>query len=298
MNWAKLRQQVASSLNIEELRSLCFDLGIDYDDLSGEGKNGNVRELIALMRRNDEIPRLIEHLSEIRPNIPWADTTYLDESYKEAIKNTDMDEEDEGILDHALTIVEAGNRLVVLMERAGEAAELLSYKMEANTIQLQLTDKNEFHKAHAIAAKIALDHEEFATETDSISIETTELWHSFRNAYSQFFSLESEDLRHWLSISKNPDAYVNKVVSAKSTFDSVSNKIQKLWLSVKSARSSLVQLRGLSRDLNKAVSKTDRVLNKYLVTLNEIRQDLNQLSDLAGELPLLIDDLRDNNGDR
>ena len=297
MNWANLRQQATSSLNIEDLRSLCFDLGIDYDNLSGEGKDSKLRELIALMRRNDEVPRLIEHLSEIRPNIQWVEI-YLDEPAKETFKNPDLDEEDEGILDYAITIVEAGGRLEVLIEAAGEAAEVLSDKIEENTNQLQLTANDDFHKAHAIAAKIALDYENFATEMDGIAIETIDLWRTFRNAYSPFFVLESEELRYWLSVSKNPETYVNKVVNARTTFDSVSIKIQNFRVNVKSARSALIKLRGLSRNLNKAISKSERVLNKYLDALDEIRKDLNQLSDLARGLPSLIDELGDNDVDR
>lgn len=296
MNWSKLRKQVAASLNIDELRSLCFDLEIDYDSLSGEGKEGKVRELIALMRRNNDVSRLIKYLSALRPNIQWVEILST-ESHRETSQNTDLDEEEEeGVLDYALTIVEAGNRLVTLMNAAGKAADLLSDKMEANTKQLLSTPNNDFHKAHNIASKIALDHETFAIDIENIAVETTESWQSFRKAYSPFFILESENIKQWLSISKNPDTYINNVVNARTTFISVSNKIQNLWLNVQSARSTLSQLRGLSRDLNRAISKTDQVLGKYMDTLDEIRKNLNKLSNLSGEFPSLIDNLREQKG--
>ncbi len=291
MNWAKLRQQTTSSLSIEELRSLCFDLEIDYENLPGEGKEAKVREMIALMQRDNKIPSLIDHLSEIRPNIQWVEI-YLDEPPKETFKATDLDQEDEGVLDFAITIVEAGDKLVVLMEAAGEAANILSDKIEANTKKLRLTASNDFYKAHAIATGIALDHENFAGEIDRIATETVGLWKSFRDAYHPFFVLKSDDLKRWLSISNNPETYVNRVISAKTTFDSVSNKIQNLRQNIESARLSLIQLRGLSRKLNEAVSKTDKALVKYVDVLDKIKEDLDHLSDLAKQLPSLIDDLR------
>lgn len=278
MNWAMLRQQVTSSLNLEELRTLCFDLEIDYDSLPGEGKEAKVRELMALMKRNKAVPRLVRYLNKLYPQVQW-DVVYKEES--ETLQITDSDEEDEGVLDYALTIEEAGDRLVVLMNDVGKAVELLSNKLQVETERLQSTPSKDFRKAHNIASRIASDHENFAAEIDKITLETTELWRTFRSAYRPFFVLESEDLRNWLSISQNQSTYISQVVKSRITFVSVATKIHNLWLRVKSARSTLSNLRGLSRNLNKAIRKTETALSKYLDILNEVKEDLDQLSDLA-----------------
>lgn len=55
----------------EEIRTICFDLGFDYDSLPGRGKIAKIRELISLFQRRNEMSRLVNSLSEERPNVPW-----------------------------------------------------------------------------------------------------------------------------------------------------------------------------------------------------------------------------------
>ncbi|WP_420630051.1 hypothetical protein [Candidatus Leptofilum sp.] len=55
----------------EEVRTICFDLGIDFDSLPGRGKIAKIRELISLFQRRNEMTRLVNSLSEERPNVPW-----------------------------------------------------------------------------------------------------------------------------------------------------------------------------------------------------------------------------------
>jgi hypothetical protein len=43
-----LREILSERLSLEEIRTLCFDLGIDYDNLPGEGKTAKARELMHL----------------------------------------------------------------------------------------------------------------------------------------------------------------------------------------------------------------------------------------------------------
>jgi hypothetical protein len=71
MSWDQLRIQIDRHLDLEELRTLCFDLGVDYDSLRGEGKAAKIRELIALLRRNNRVPQLIVALNVIRPHVQW-----------------------------------------------------------------------------------------------------------------------------------------------------------------------------------------------------------------------------------
>ena len=50
------------------------DLGIDYDDLPGEGKAAKARELIEYLDRRDRIRQLVIVGRELRPDISWSDT--------------------------------------------------------------------------------------------------------------------------------------------------------------------------------------------------------------------------------
>lgn len=69
---ARLRQLVAAAFNLDELRALCFDMGIDYEDIPGESKMRKIIELISYFGRQNSIVQLIQYLSLARPNVIWV----------------------------------------------------------------------------------------------------------------------------------------------------------------------------------------------------------------------------------
>ncbi len=70
---ARLRQNLIDRFSEEELRDLCFDLGVDYESLPAQGKAGKARELIAHLDRLSCIPDLIARCSQLRPQASWVD---------------------------------------------------------------------------------------------------------------------------------------------------------------------------------------------------------------------------------
>ncbi|MCA9926109.1 MAG: hypothetical protein KC421_27245, partial [Anaerolineales bacterium] len=54
----QLRRQIDELFNDSELRSLYFDLGVGYDDLTSGGKLDKSRELIAWADRNGKMDSL------------------------------------------------------------------------------------------------------------------------------------------------------------------------------------------------------------------------------------------------
>jgi formylglycine-generating enzyme required for sulfatase activity len=68
---AKLRRNLRTCFDESELRDLCFDIGIDYDSLRGEGKGDKARELVAYLERRGRLSELIEVCEELRPKVPW-----------------------------------------------------------------------------------------------------------------------------------------------------------------------------------------------------------------------------------
>ena len=68
---SRLRQVLATRFNDGELRTLCFDLGIEYDDLPGEGRADRARELVAYLERRDRISDLKEIGERMRPDVSW-----------------------------------------------------------------------------------------------------------------------------------------------------------------------------------------------------------------------------------
>lgn len=57
-----LLDKIGQRLDLEGVRTLAFEIGIDYDNLAGETKAGKLRELILYMDRQDQLPRLVSHL--------------------------------------------------------------------------------------------------------------------------------------------------------------------------------------------------------------------------------------------
>jgi len=67
----QLRDNIVRVFNDEEIKDICFELDVDYENLKGEGKSGKVRELLALIYRTDRLKDLVEVLADKRSNITW-----------------------------------------------------------------------------------------------------------------------------------------------------------------------------------------------------------------------------------
>lgn len=67
----KLRRILVKRLDEDELRKLCFDLSIDYDDLPGEEKANKARKLVSLCDRRNRVHELVETGKSLYPDISW-----------------------------------------------------------------------------------------------------------------------------------------------------------------------------------------------------------------------------------
>lgn len=93
-----LRQNIIWSFNDGELRTLCFDLGVDYDNLPGDGKENKARELISYCERHGNVVELVNRCIEVRPNTSWGDLYEVtsvkrmkDDNLHQRIFSTDWD---------------------------------------------------------------------------------------------------------------------------------------------------------------------------------------------------------------
>jgi Tol biopolymer transport system component len=68
---ARLYKMLDRYFNEQELRSLMFGLGVDYDSLAGAGKSDKARELIGYMFRRGSLEKLLLGVNRERPNVPW-----------------------------------------------------------------------------------------------------------------------------------------------------------------------------------------------------------------------------------
>lgn len=70
---SQLRQLLSAYFNESELKTLTFDLGLDYEMLPGPAKGDKARELVMLLWRNDRLAELLSLAWPIRPNLAWPD---------------------------------------------------------------------------------------------------------------------------------------------------------------------------------------------------------------------------------
>jgi nucleoside phosphorylase len=66
---SQLRQLLAERFSSEELQTICFDIGIDPDNLPGQAKSARARELISYLERRNELGRLYAWIQQHRPDI-------------------------------------------------------------------------------------------------------------------------------------------------------------------------------------------------------------------------------------
>ncbi len=74
MNRTQLRQILATRFDAVELRTLCFELDVEYGNLPGRSKAEKVIELINHLERRNRLLDLVKVGKRLRPDISWGDT--------------------------------------------------------------------------------------------------------------------------------------------------------------------------------------------------------------------------------
>ncbi|MEM7114175.1 MAG: AAA-like domain-containing protein [Chloroflexota bacterium] len=67
----QLHQKLLAHFGEEELRTLCFDLGVDYADLPAQGRQYKARELVATMAQQGRLGDLTAVCQQHRSNVIW-----------------------------------------------------------------------------------------------------------------------------------------------------------------------------------------------------------------------------------
>lgn len=63
--------------DLEELRTMCFTLNLDYENIRGDTKEGKCRELILRLGREDRLAELLDYAREKRPTVKWPDANAI-----------------------------------------------------------------------------------------------------------------------------------------------------------------------------------------------------------------------------
>lgn len=72
-NRIRLKELMVRYFNKEELEDLCFDLGIDKDNLPNATKQELAKETILYCERHDKLDRLLEICRKQRPHAEWPE---------------------------------------------------------------------------------------------------------------------------------------------------------------------------------------------------------------------------------
>ena len=64
----QLHQFLLDHFNTEELKNLCLNLFVEYEDLGGDGRSGKARELVQMMKRHGQLEHFCVILSQARPD--------------------------------------------------------------------------------------------------------------------------------------------------------------------------------------------------------------------------------------
>ncbi|MCA9975984.1 MAG: hypothetical protein KC413_09555 [Anaerolineales bacterium] len=73
----QLRQVLTRYYNDSELHIMCFDLGIDYEDISGRTKSEKVVELVAFAQRNNRLDEIASYVRRTRSFVQLQTTNTL-----------------------------------------------------------------------------------------------------------------------------------------------------------------------------------------------------------------------------
>jgi hypothetical protein len=57
--------------SLSDLRQLCLDLSLDYEDLGGESKRVIIINLIQYLQRRGRLPELVQLCQELRSHVAW-----------------------------------------------------------------------------------------------------------------------------------------------------------------------------------------------------------------------------------
>ena len=68
---AHLVKQMQKAYDLDDLRALCFDFGIDYDSIEGDTKKSKIISFVLHFYKNNTLEIITDFLAADRPNYNW-----------------------------------------------------------------------------------------------------------------------------------------------------------------------------------------------------------------------------------
>ncbi|MCP5094108.1 MAG: hypothetical protein GY943_01000 [Chloroflexi bacterium] len=76
----ELAKSISQYFNLSEVRELCFNLIIEFENIEGTTLKIKSIEFVKYCQRHNRLPSLLKELKRIRPDVPWPEETGIDES--------------------------------------------------------------------------------------------------------------------------------------------------------------------------------------------------------------------------
>lgn len=171
----KLRDIIKEHFNVGELRLLCDDIGVKYEDLSGETLILKVQELVSYCYRHNRTQELITVCKRSRPHAMWIK---LDDRYDEG-----------GYMPHNQPLVQTPRIGKIPKELNGEELEkfLLEYRdwaiIETQDLSLPQGIRRELYRVYEFPTYLLAFS--FMKEVSIIAVERYDHHPRWQNAYNR-----------------------------------------------------------------------------------------------------------------
>ena len=86
---ATLHKNIDKYFNFAEVRNLCFEMGVDYENIPGNMKSAFIRNLIVSLARKGQLQEMVDLLRMQRPHVPWENVP-ADFSLPESVASEDL----------------------------------------------------------------------------------------------------------------------------------------------------------------------------------------------------------------
>lgn len=68
---ATLHKQIDTYFSFNEVKTLCFDLGVDYENIPGDIRSAFIRNLIVSLAKQNRLQELVNKVRDERPFVDW-----------------------------------------------------------------------------------------------------------------------------------------------------------------------------------------------------------------------------------
>ncbi|VAW32643.1 hypothetical protein MNBD_CHLOROFLEXI01-2454 [hydrothermal vent metagenome] len=70
---ATLHKQIDTYFSFSEVRTLCFNLGVDYENIPGDRRSAFIRNLVVSLAKQGRLQELVDNVREERSRVDWQD---------------------------------------------------------------------------------------------------------------------------------------------------------------------------------------------------------------------------------